>query len=89
MRGGYGQRVLPPAAYNRALGVFELEKQLEKDAKAEAERDAADAENAARTASMEASGKKVGGGLHKFDASEVDIDGGNATADDFMDAFGF
>ena len=35
MRGGYGQRVLPPAAYNRALGVFELEKQLEKDAKAE------------------------------------------------------
>jgi hypothetical protein len=61
----------------------------EKDAKAEAERDAADAENAARTASMEASGKKVGGGLHKFDASEVDIDGGNATADDFMDAFGF
>ena len=61
----------------------------EKDAKAEAERDAADAENAARTAAMEASGKKVGGGLHKFDASEVDIDGGAATADDFMDAFGF
>merc|ERR1740130_2521893 len=38
---------------------------------------------------MEASGKKVGGGLHKFDASEVDIDGGDATADDLMDAFGF
>ena len=37
----------------------------------------------------EASGKKVSGGLHKFDASEVDIEGGAATADDFMDAFGF
>ena len=61
----------------------------EKDAKAEAERDASDAANAAATADMEASGKKVGGGLHKFDASEVDIEGGAATADDFMDAFGF
>jgi len=61
----------------------------EKDAKAEAERDAADAANEARQAAMEASGKKVGGGLHKFDASEVDIEGGAATADDFMDAFGF
>merc|ERR1740124_742751 len=61
----------------------------EKDAKAEAERDASDAANAAATAAMEASGKKVGGGLHKFDAAEVDIDGGAATADDFMDAFGF
>jgi hypothetical protein len=38
---------------------------------------------------MEQSGKKVSGGLHKFDASEVDINGGDATADDFMDAFGF
>ena len=61
----------------------------EKDAKAEAERDASDAANAAATAAMEASGKKVGGGLHKFDSSEVDIDGGAGTADDFMDAFGF
>jgi len=61
----------------------------EKEAKAEAERDAADAENAKKTAEMEASGKKVSGGLHKFDASEVDVNGGTATADDFMDAFGF
>ena len=61
----------------------------EKEAKAEAERDAADALNAQRTAEMEAQGKKVSGGLHKFDASEVDAYGGNATADDFMDAFGF
>merc|ERR1711953_106985 len=38
---------------------------------------------------LEASGKKAAGGLHKFDASEVDVHGGNATADDFMDAFGF
>ena len=60
-----------------------------KEAAAEAERDRIDAENAKRTAEMEASGKKVSGGLHKFDASEVDINGGDATADDFMDAFGF
>ena len=50
---------------------------------------AADAENAARTAAMEAEGKKVTGGLHKFDASEVDVNGGSGTADDFLDAFGF
>ena len=61
----------------------------EKEAKAEAERDAADAINAEKTKEMEASGKKVSGGLHKFDASEVDINGGSGTADDFMDAFGF
>lgn len=61
----------------------------EKEAKAEAERDAADAANAKKTAEMEAAGKKVSGGLHKFDASEVDINGGSGTADDFMDAFGF
>ena len=61
----------------------------EKEAKEQAARDAADAENAKRQAEMEASGKKVSGGLHKFDASEVDIHGGAGTADDFMDAFGF
>ena len=61
----------------------------EKEAQAEKERDAADAINAQKTAEMETSGKKVSGGLHKFDASEVDINGGTATADDFMDAFGF
>merc|ERR1719409_1069095 len=61
----------------------------EKEAKAEAEREAADAANAERAAALEASGKRVTGGLHKFDASEVDVHGGNATADDFLDAFGF
>ena len=61
----------------------------EKEAKAEAERDLADAENAKRAAALEASGKKATGGLHKFDASEVDVHGGNSTADDFLDAFGF
>ena len=67
----------------------DAEARRQKEAAAEAERDRIDAENAKRTAEMEASGKKVTGGLHKFDASEVDINGGNATADDFMDAFGF
>ena len=61
----------------------------EKEAKEQAARDLADAENAKKQAEMEASGKKVSGGLHKFDASEVDINGGAGTADDFMDAFGF
>ena len=61
----------------------------EKEAKAEAERELADAENARKTQEMEASGKKVSGGLYKFDASEVDVNGGSGTADDFMDAFGF
>ena len=61
----------------------------EKEAKEQAARDEADAANAVRAAEMEASGKKVTGGLHKFDASEVDIYGGEGTADDLMDAFGF
>jgi len=61
----------------------------EKEAKEQAARDLADAENAKKQAAMEAEGKKVSGGLHKFDASEVDINGGSGTADDFMDAFGF
>ena len=61
----------------------------EKEAKAEAERDAADALNAERAAKLEASGKRATGGLHKFDAEEVDVHGGAGTADDFMDAFGF
>ena len=61
----------------------------EKEAAAEKERDEADAKNAERAAALEASGKKATGGLHKFDASEVDVHGGNATADDFLDAFGF
>ena len=61
----------------------------EKEAKAEAEREAADALNAERAAALEKSGKRATGGLHKFDADEVDVHGGNATADDFLDAFGF
>ena len=61
----------------------------EKEAKAEAERDAADALNAEKAAALEASGKRATGGLHKFDADEVDVHGGSATADDFLDAFGF
>jgi len=28
-------------------------------------------------------------GMHKFDASEVDVHGGTGAADDVMDAFGF
>ena len=54
-----------------------------------AEGDAAHAGRPGSPLVLGSSGKKVSGGLHKFDASEVDVHGGNATADDFMDAFGF
>ena len=33
--------------------------------------------------------KALSGGMHKFDPDEVDVNGGDATADDLMDAFGF
>ncbi len=48
-----------------------------------------EAANLARAQELEGAGKKVSGGMHKFDASEVDVHGGTATADDFLDAFGF
>jgi len=73
----------------KAMDAAAAKAKREKEAKEQAERDAKDAENAAKQAAMEAEGKKVSGGLHKFDASEVDIHGGSGTADDFMDAFGF
>ena len=61
----------------------------EKEAAAEKERDEIDRKNAERVAKLEAEGKKTKGGLHQFDESEVDAYGGEGTADDFMDAFGF
>ena len=73
----------------KAMDAAAAKAKREKEAKEAAERDAKDAENAKRQAEMEAQGKKVTGGLHKFDASEVKQDGGDATADDFLDAFGF
>jgi hypothetical protein len=84
-----GPRGVMTAEELKAADAAAAKAKREKEAKAEAERDAADALNAKKTAEMEAQGKKVSGGLHKFDASEVDINGGSGTADDFMDAFGF
>ena len=66
----------------------EAKKRAAEDKKA-AEKLAAEEAAAKKAQELEAAGKKVSGGLHKFDASEVDINGGDATADDFMDAFGF
>ena len=66
----------------------EAKKRAAEDKKA-AEKLAAEEAAIKRAQELEAAGKKVSGGLHKFDASEVDINGGSATADDFMDAFGF
>ena len=73
----------------KAMDAAAAKAKREKEAKEQAERDLKDAENAERAAALEASGKKATGGLHKFDASEVDAYGGAGTADDFMDAFGF
>merc|ERR1712070_420863 len=57
--------------------------------KKQAERDAMEAENLKRMEAIEKSGKRAAGGLHKFDPDEVDVNGGDATADDLMAAFGF
>lgn len=73
----------------RAADAAAAKLKREKEAKEQAARDAADAANAERSAAMEAEGKKVSGGLHKFDAADVDVHGGDATADDLMEAFGF
>jgi len=76
------------AAYKRQEAA-ELKKKQEAERKKAAEKDKLDAENLAKMQALEGAGKKVAGGMHKFDASEVDVHGGTATADDFMDAFGF
>merc|ERR1719502_846016 len=73
----------------KAFEAAELKKKQEAEAKKAKEKDELDKKNAERAAALEASGKKAAGGLHKFDASEVDVHGGDATADDLMDAFGF
>ena len=67
----------------------ELKKKQEAERKKAIEKEKLEAENLKRMKDLESSGKKVAGGMHKFDASEVDVHGGKATADDFMDAFGF
>eukprot|EP00962_Isochrysis_galbana_P000530 scaffold153_cov105-Isochrysis_galbana.AAC.6 len=40
-------------------------------------------------AGFKATEKRLAGGMFKFDPDEVDVNGGDATADDLMDAFGF
>ena len=81
--------VMPPSATAEEPAAKDAadKAKREKEAKVEAEREAADALNAERAAALEKSGKRATGGLHKFDADEVDVHGGNATADDFLDAF--
>jgi len=44
---------------------------------------------AVQAAGFKATEKRLAGGMFKFDPAEVDVEGGTATADDFMDAFGF
>jgi hypothetical protein len=66
----------------------ELKKKIEENAKKAKEKEKEEDARIARMQELEASGIKVAGGMHKFDASEVDVHGGNATADDFLDAFG-
>ena len=73
----------------KALEAEELRKKQEAERKKAEEQDKRDAENAKRDAEIAAKGKRAAGGMHKFDPDEVDVHGGNATADDFLDAFGF
>ena len=67
----------------------ELEKKKFDIKSKEAEKDALDAANAVKAEEIAAQGKRAAGGLHKFDPDEVDVHGGNATTEDFMEAFGF
>ena len=67
----------------------DLAKKQAEAAKKAKEKEELEAKNAARDAELAKSGKRAAGGMHKFDPDEVDVHGGNATADDFMDAFGF
>ena len=73
----------------KAKDAEELKKKQEAERKKAEEQDKRDAENAKRDAEIAAKGKRAAGGMHKFDPDEVDVHGGNATADDFLDAFGF
>ena len=74
------------------LQAFEEEERRKKQAAAEAkarEQEELDRKNAERDAEIAKAGKRAAGGMHKFDPDEVDVHGGDATADDFLDAFGF
>ena len=73
----------------KADDSVELKLKQEAERKKAEEATKADAERIAKMQELEGQGKRVSGGMHKFDASEVDVHGGDATADDFMDAFGF
>lgn len=44
---------------------------------------------AVATVGFKATEKRLAGGMFKFDPDEVDVNGGSATADDLMEAFGF
>ena len=73
----------------KAFEAAELKKKQEEAEKKAKAQEQLDAKNNARDAELAASGKRAAGGMHKFDPDEVDVHGGNGTADDFMDAFGF
>jgi len=73
-------------AFDEAADLKKKQEDLARKAKEAA---AVEEERVRKMQELEASGKKAAGGLHKFDASEVDVHGGDATADDLMDAFGF
>ena len=85
------EKAAASAAKKEAAKEAELEaqKKADLDKKAKAEEEEEEAKALAKMQELEGAGKKVAGGVHKFDASEVDVNGGTATADDFLDAFGF
>ena len=98
-RGGGGAEPPAPAATVQAVvaepefdlkahEAAELERKQAEAAKKAKEKEELEAKNAARDAELAAKGKRAAGGMHKFDPDEVDVHGGKATADEFMDAFG-
>ena len=88
---------LPTAPYEPAFDLkalkeqeaAEMKKKIEENALKAKQKEKEEDERIAKMQALEAQGVKVAGGMHKFDASEVDVNGGTATADDFLDAFGF
>ena len=85
---GEGGSIVLTAEELKKRDAEELAAKKASEAKKAKEKDELDRLNQERDAALAASGKRAAGGLHKFDPDEVDVHGGNASVDDFMDAFG-
>jgi len=85
---GDGGSIVLTAEELKKRDAEELAAKKAAEAKKAKEKDELDRINQERDAKLAAAGKRAAGGMHKFDPDEVDVHGGTATVDDFMDAFG-